>query len=197
MQAVIYNLDGGIREAFTGVYSTATFTYTIKTGIFKDLPILNRFAHLDTHSFNCDYSKAYPLDEAGLNRVAYYKYDGKDYRQLKLEEISYSVTPITITDYLTQLKLGIAKEESMIKKPEDSLIELVKAFTYVMAIILLIGVGYDLSQFQGIQNVNIATQNATLHSLNHLATLQQNQSNQLIRLMSIFDNKTAGGANLP
>jgi hypothetical protein len=171
--AKILDLKNSLIDTFNGKFQNGVFRYQIggwnlwfigrKGGIWKDLPFdINK----------CIYE--------GKGKIAYYRFDGKNYKQLSFEEMKVLFNP---TDLIRDFEIGELHKQLMLPKP-FSLKDIINFIMIIMTIAVVVAVIYVLQHVETVLTLVYAPLNKTMSYCINTANLQYNQTKYLIKLVN-------------
>jgi hypothetical protein len=171
MRVVVYNLDWRVKEELLGSFENATFKYKINQ---LEIPIVGwKFGGEDV-LIPMDYNITYPAN--GGERQAFYQFDGKDYKQLKISDAPTDKgAKISFSDSTRTWRDGRRKLEAMLTDP-SSLEGFAKMMGWLFLAILMIATTYNAQTLNNISNKQFSILNASVNVASKSQTLCINQT---------------------
>ena len=172
----VFILDKNFRkiDEWEGTISNGVFTYEV--GGFN-IPLMNKKLGAEKKTINMSYEDTI---DVGKEKQGYMQFNGKDYIQLTLNELS-STKNLSIQDWISAYSLSKLQEEQMLKKP-FSLFDIAQ-YLLIIAVIASVAIFYFATS-----NL-IGVLQHTLQPFN--LSIQQNA-----QLIKILINQTAKQDNI-
>jgi hypothetical protein len=167
MKATIFDMKERFLRTINGDFKNGDFIYR------EGLPFFGQEMHLVVNLDRCM--------QIGKDKVAFYKFDGKNYHQIALDINAPS--SVNVADYIQNYKLSELQKNGVLKEPFNFK-DIMKFLEFVLIMIAIGGIYIVSTNTTNSINANLKPFNQSIAACIQNAHISQNMSLQLYKLFN-------------